>query len=116
LFKAKGKVLVWNYWVLVRSYKVPESSNSSSSFSLLKVNILFKAKGKVLVWNYWVLVKSYKVPESSNSSSSFSLLKVNILQTDIMLVVRVPVLSEQMTEVQPKVSTEGKDLKNFQKL
>lgn len=30
------------------------------------------------------------------------------LQTDIWLVVRVPVLSEQMTEVQPRVSTEGK--------
>jgi hypothetical protein len=27
-----------------------------------------------------------------------------------MLVVKVPVLSEQMTEVQPRVSTEGKDL------
>ena len=30
------------------------------------------------------------------------------LQTDIWLVVRVPVLSEQMTEVQPRVSTDGK--------
>lgn len=30
------------------------------------------------------------------------------LQTDIWLVVRVPVLSEQMTDVQPRVSTEGK--------
>ena len=30
------------------------------------------------------------------------------LQTDIWLVVRVPVLSEQMTEVQPNVSTEGR--------
>ena len=30
------------------------------------------------------------------------------LQTDIWLVVRVPVLSEQMTEVQPRVSTEGR--------
>lgn len=30
------------------------------------------------------------------------------LQTDIWLVVSVPVLSEQMTEVQPRVSTEGK--------
>lgn len=29
-------------------------------------------------------------------------------QTDIWLVVRVPVLSEQMTEVQPRVSTEGR--------
>ena len=28
---------------------------------------------------------------------------------DIWLVVRVPVLSEQMTEVQPKVSTEGNE-------
>ena len=28
-----------------------------------------------------------------------------------MLVVNVPVLSEQMTEVQPRVSTDGKDLK-----
>jgi hypothetical protein len=27
-----------------------------------------------------------------------------------MLVVKVPVLSEQMTEVQPKVSTDGRDL------
>ena len=30
------------------------------------------------------------------------------LLTDIMLVVSVPVLSEQITEVQPRVSTEGK--------
>jgi hypothetical protein len=30
------------------------------------------------------------------------------LQTDIWLVVRVPVLSEQMTEVHPRVSTDGK--------
>ena len=30
------------------------------------------------------------------------------LLTDIMLVVSVPVLSEQMTEVQPRVSTDGK--------
>lgn len=30
------------------------------------------------------------------------------MQTDIWFVVRVPVLSEQMTEVQPSVSTEGK--------
>lgn len=30
------------------------------------------------------------------------------LQTDIWLVVRVPVLSEQITEVQPKVSTDGR--------
>lgn len=29
-------------------------------------------------------------------------------QTDIWLVVRVPVLSEQMTDVQPRVSTDGK--------
>lgn len=29
--------------------------------------------------------------------------------TDIWLVVKVPVLSEQMTDVQPKVSTDGKD-------
>ena len=33
---------------------------------------------------------------------------VRTLQTDIWLVVRVPVLSEQMTEVQPSVSTDGK--------
>lgn len=31
------------------------------------------------------------------------------LQTDIWLVVRVPVLSEQMTEVQPRVSTDGRE-------
>lgn len=37
-------------------------------------------------------------------ASSFPL----TLQTDIWLVVRVPVLSEQMTDVQPKVSTEGR--------
>ena len=37
-------------------------------------------------------------------------LTVNSLQMDIMLVVRVPVLSEQMTEVQPRVSTDGRDL------
>lgn len=30
------------------------------------------------------------------------------LQTDIWLVVRVPVLSEQITEVQPSVSTDGR--------
>lgn len=30
------------------------------------------------------------------------------LQTDIWLVVSVPVLSEQITEVQPSVSTDGK--------
>lgn len=30
------------------------------------------------------------------------------LQTDIWLVVSVPVLSEQITEVQPSVSTEGR--------
>lgn len=30
------------------------------------------------------------------------------LHTDIWLVVSVPVLSEQITEVQPKVSTEGR--------
>lgn len=30
------------------------------------------------------------------------------LRTDIWFVVSVPVLSEQMTEVQPSVSTEGK--------
>lgn len=32
------------------------------------------------------------------------------LLTDIWFVVKVPVLSEQITEVQPNVSTEGKDL------
>merc|ERR1711981_157568 len=53
---------------------------------------------------------SYVDPEISNSSKSASSLKTNILQTDIMFVVRVPVLSEQMTEVQPRVSTDGKDL------
>lgn len=31
------------------------------------------------------------------------------LVTHIWLVVRVPVLSEQMTEVQPRVSTEGRE-------
>lgn len=35
---------------------------------------------------------------------------MNILETDIWLVVNVPVLSEQITEVQPKVSTDGSDL------
>ena len=35
---------------------------------------------------------------------------VPTLVTHIWLVVRVPVLSEQMTEVQPRVSTEGRDL------
>merc|ERR1711936_57381 len=52
---------------------------------------------------------SYVDPEISNSSKVFSSAKVNILQTDIMLVVSVPVLSEQMTEVQPRVSTDGRD-------
>ena len=33
-------------------------------------------------------------------------------QTDIWLVVRVPVLSEQMTVVQPRVSTEGSFLQH----
>jgi hypothetical protein len=32
------------------------------------------------------------------------------LQVDILLVVRVPVLSEQITVVDPRVSTEGRDL------
>lgn len=32
------------------------------------------------------------------------------LLTDIWLVVRVPVLSEQITDVHPSVSTEGSDL------
>ena len=35
-------------------------------------------------------------------------LLVRTLQTDIWLVVRVPVLSEQMTDVQPSVSTDGR--------
>ncbi len=48
-------------------------------------------------------------PAISNSSKLDLSLKENILQTDIMLVVRVPVLSEQMTEVQPRVSTEGRE-------
>merc|ERR1719309_540130 len=52
---------------------------------------------------------SYVDPDTSNSSKLDSSLNVNILQMDIMLVVRVPVLSEQMTEVQPRVSTDGKD-------
>ena len=34
---------------------------------------------------------------------------VNILMQDIWLVVKVPVLSEQITEVQPKVSTDGRE-------
>jgi len=33
---------------------------------------------------------------------------IQTLQTDIWLVVRVPVLSEQMTDVQPSVSTDGR--------
>ena len=33
---------------------------------------------------------------------------IRTLQTDIWLVVRVPVLSEQMTDVQPSVSTDGR--------
>ena len=34
--------------------------------------------------------------------------KIPTLHTDIWFVVKVPVLSEQMTEVQPSVSTEGR--------
>jgi len=37
-------------------------------------------------------------------------LKLFTFDTDIMFVVRVPVLSLQITVVQPKVSTEGNDL------
>lgn len=44
----------------------------------------------------------------SEQTSPSTLSMMNILQTDIWLVVRVPVLSEQMTEVQPRVSTEGR--------
>jgi len=36
------------------------------------------------------------------------LLELRTLQADIWLVVNVPVLSEQMTEVQPSVSTDGR--------
>lgn len=35
---------------------------------------------------------------------------VGTFETDIILVVRVPVLSLQITVVQPKVSTDGNDL------
>merc|ERR1719430_2464837 len=49
-----------------------------------------------------IVANSSKLPASSA--------KVKALQTDIMLVVRVPVLSEQITLVQPRVSTEGRDL------
>lgn len=38
----------------------------------------------------------------------FKYVYVPTLVTHIWLVVRVPVLSEQMTEVQPRVSTEGR--------
>lgn len=36
--------------------------------------------------------------------------QLNTFETDIMLVVRVPVLSLQITVVQPNVSTDGNDL------
>ena len=53
-------------------------------------------------------------PEISNSSNSQAALfdpdpMVNILMQDIWLVVKVPVLSEQITDVHPRVSTEGRD-------
>ena len=48
----------------------------------------------------------------NSSKVAFELLMsrtVKSFDTDIWLVVRVPVLSEQMTDVHPKVSTEGSD-------
>lgn len=45
--------------------------------------------------------------EAYNSFGTGSLSHLT-LQTDIWLVVSVPVLSEQITEVQPSVSTDGK--------
>lgn len=48
-------------------------------------------------------------PHLSPPSLHPSLCLVLTLQTDIWLVVRVPVLSEQMTEVQPSVSTDGSE-------
>lgn len=39
---------------------------------------------------------------------SKAIVKALTRQTDIWLVVRVPVLSEQITEVQPSVSTDGR--------
>jgi hypothetical protein len=48
-------------------------------------------------------------PVTVNSAKpSFADCMTATLATDIWLVVRVPVLSEQITVVQPKVSTEGK--------
>uniref|UniRef100_A0A1L8D8G8 Uncharacterized protein n=2 Tax=Nyssomyia neivai TaxID=330878 RepID=A0A1L8D8G8_9DIPT len=58
-------------------------------------------------------IGSYVDPVSSNSRkllsppSTFS--KTNIRETDIWLVVKVPVLSEQITDVQPRVSTDGRE-------
>ena len=50
-----------------------------------------------------VIPNSSKIAELDLTSR-----RANILQTDIWLVVKVPVLSEQITEVHPRVSTEGK--------
>ena len=42
-------------------------------------------------------------------SEKFKLNKILTLLTDIWLVVKVPVLSEQITDVHPKVSTDGSE-------
>lgn len=62
------------------------------------------------------LVCLYQIYEQINEiheTNSLSIFVVSVsfsltLHTDIWLVVNVPVLSEQMTDVQPRVSTEGK--------
>lgn len=54
-------------------------------------------------------VRTYEIQQAEvyNSLGTGSLSHLT-LQTDIWLVVSVPVLSEQITEVQPSVSTDGK--------
>lgn len=54
------------------------------------------------------LVKQWQKQAVSSPTFMFMVPQIHTLHTDIWLVVRVPVLSEQMTEVQPRVSTDGK--------
>ena len=72
--------------------------------SVRPVSILFQFKRKkVFPESLPVIPNSSKIAELDLTSR-----RANILQTDIWLVVKVPVLSEQITEVHPRVSTEGK--------
>lgn len=58
--------------------------------------------------NHSALEQAWKVHRLGKKKKIKSLGKITF-ETDIILVVRVPVLSLQITVVQPKVSTDGKD-------